>query len=252
MPKNSYWKDTYKIRGYQTDIKGKLSVQNICNFLLEGAANHARVLDVSVSKLLEKDLTWMLSRFHFRIERYPESDEIIHLKTWPSGVKKLFSCRDFIIYDAENFPIIKATSGWLVVDINRRRPIRLPQFILDVQRKDAERAIDEDLGKLDRREEYEREKTFDVRIGDIDFNRHVTSTSYIDWILETLDMDFQKMHDLKEMAIEYRAEAFYGERIISQTSIFREDNSIIGEHKISDRTKTKEHCVAKTCWKAKK
>jgi acyl-ACP thioesterase len=252
MSKNSYWKDTYQVRGYQIDIKGNLSVQNICNFLLEGAANHARILDVSVSKLLENDLTWMLSRFHFRIERYPEPDEILHLSTWPSGVKKLFSCRDFIIYDDEKIPIINATSGWLVVDINRRRPTRLPQFILDVQQKDAERAMDEDFGKLEGREEYEREKEFDIRISDIDFNRHVTSTSYIDWILETVDMEFQESHDLREMAIEYRAEAFYGESIISQTSIFREDELVIGEHKISDQTKTKEHCVANTFWEMKK
>ncbi len=69
-----------------------------------------------MTDLFKKGLTWVLSRFHIEITRYPKWGETVQINTWPSGRGPLFAVRDYEILDAEG-PLAAATSSWLIVDL---------------------------------------------------------------------------------------------------------------------------------------
>ena len=54
---------------------------------------------MAVDQLFKLNMTWVLSRLHVQILRFPFWRERIHLETWPSGKKGKFATRDFLIYD---------------------------------------------------------------------------------------------------------------------------------------------------------
>ena len=52
------------------------------------------------------------------------------LETWPSGIDRLFAIRDFRMVAGEEV-LLRATSEWMVIDVNRRRPVRLPAWVTE-------------------------------------------------------------------------------------------------------------------------
>ncbi|MQY77147.1 MAG: hypothetical protein GH155_05890, partial [Spirochaeta sp.] len=174
------WSQTYTVRTFDLDREQKVSVLSICRYLFDAAGNHAEALDLSVPQLLERDLTWMLSRFFMQIHSYPRWGDEIIIQTWPSGVERFFALRDFIIFNSRKEVVGAATSAWLTIDLKLRRPLPAVKLfnnqdmILDYR---SSKALPAKLPPVDK---SQKEQDFNVRYSDLDLNEHVTSTSYID------------------------------------------------------------------------
>ena len=130
-----FWKEDFKIRAYEAGIDGRVSIQSVCNYLLESASNHAAHMDVSVKKLFKMNLTWVLSRFHVRMYQYPHWPETIRIETWPVHKDSFYAIRDYRLLDAKNNEIGVATSSWMMIDFKARKPVALPDFIDALQNK---------------------------------------------------------------------------------------------------------------------
>ena len=89
----------FQVRSYEIDSRGKAKFTSILNYLQESASNHATRLGVSVVDLFPKNLTWVLSRYHIKIFKYPSWNESIKINTWPSEMDNLFALREFEILD---------------------------------------------------------------------------------------------------------------------------------------------------------
>jgi medium-chain acyl-[acyl-carrier-protein] hydrolase len=95
------------------------------NFMQDAASKHAEALGVSVRRLLSENYTWLLARLKIKIASYPGINERIQLATWPSGTQQLFALRDFELRNENDQVIAAAVSAWLVIDVQRRRPVRI-------------------------------------------------------------------------------------------------------------------------------
>ena len=85
---------SYKIRSYEIDPKGKAQLYTLLNYFQDAAGEHAAELGVSITDLFAKRMTWVLSRYHIKILRYPLWGEAVKVVTWPSGSRGLFALRD--------------------------------------------------------------------------------------------------------------------------------------------------------------
>ncbi len=243
-----YWIEDFEVRYYQCDLNGYLSLQNLCHFLIETALYHAEDLGVSVEQLQQNNLTWMLSRLILEIDRLPARQEKITIKTWPSGARKLFSCRDFLIFDESGKEIARATTGWLVVDMIKRRPVRLPEYVLKIQNNSAQRVIERDFASFTSETEYCSESRFNVLNSDIDINNHVTAVSYIDWIINSIPLNFYAKKLICELEIEYRYEAVINESVHVYTSSDTSEQVNTLFHRVKNSSEDKMHAVAQTRW----
>jgi acyl-ACP thioesterase len=212
---NTY-SEKFKVRSYEVDVTGRVTVLTISNFLQEIAGNHAGELGVSVDKLFEKNMTWVLSRLHLQMYSYPFWREMVNVETWPSDAYGKFATRDFEIYNSKHKLIGKATSSWMLIDLKKMRPITMPDFIMSIERPEKPRAIKDNFEKLPQLEKIEYKNSYKVRLSDLDINQHVNNVNYIEWAIETIPVAIRKKFMLSEIEISFRSQGKYGDSVESR------------------------------------
>ena len=206
----------YIVRSYEIDSGGLVRPLTILNYLQDAAGEHAARLGVSVPALLKRNMTWVLSRYHLHFHSFPPAHSRITLRTWPSAREGRFVLRDFQLVDAEENPLVLATSSWMLIDLKTRRPVRIADALPDLPAV-PRRSIHDSFESLPVLEECHCELPFRVRHSDLDLNQHVNNTVYVDWALETLPKDVIGRFRPKKIEVSYRAEARYGDRIMSRS-----------------------------------
>jgi medium-chain acyl-[acyl-carrier-protein] hydrolase len=209
-----YGKDFF-IHTYESDFEGRARFVSLLNFLQDAAGDHATLLGWSVLDLFKKNMTWVLSRYHVRVLRYPAWGERLHVVTWPSGRHGYFALRDFDVTDGDGKPVLVWTTSWMVIHLDRKQPVKLDElFPSNVFLE--KRALADDFAPLPSVEAAEREVPFKVEMGHLDLNKHVNNTVYIQWALEALPGDILSRRRPAEAEVSYRAEAFYGDAVVSR------------------------------------
>jgi medium-chain acyl-[acyl-carrier-protein] hydrolase len=246
MQKDGIWHEHFRIRADEMDRFGRLSPLALFNYLQEAAGRHAHNLGVGVHQLLEKKQNWMLSRFFMQIETYPRYGDEITVQTWPCGVDRFFALRDFLILDHKHHIAGRAASGWLLIDLESRRILRLEQLLEHCTV--AKRALNKDLKKLPQPLIHEIQKEYTVRLNDIDVNQHANSVAFLEWILEAIPLSTQNSQLLSSIEINYQSEAKYDEKITSSTHI---DDTVQNTwlHSIQKKQSGEELARARTSWK---
>jgi acyl-ACP thioesterase len=203
------------VRYHELDSHGNVSPVTLLNYLQDTAGLHATQLGVAVSDLRKLGLTWVLSRIHLIVTRYPRAEDSVVVRTWPATRQGLFSCREFELTGAGEVLFGRATTSWAALNIASRRPVkleeRLPAYPLLPRR-----AIDDDFATLPHFPETSTlEYTFRVLRSDLDTNHHVNNAIFAGWALETVP-DEIAAGTLTELEISFRAEVLYGETVLSR------------------------------------
>lgn len=240
------WKETYTIQTFDLDAEQRSSVPALCRYLLDAAGIHADALGFSVPQLNERDLTWMLSRFRLRMERIPRWREELTVETWPSGMERLFAMRGFQLSGRGGSPLGAAGSAWLLINTASRRPVR-PQTLFAGFSFPRPQILAPSLDKLSSPGRLDTELGFRVRYSDLDINQHVTTTSYVDWLLEAVPLETRRCCVLRELEISFLAESLYGESLLSRTQYFSADPPLFLHSLVRDQD-GQELLRARTLW----
>jgi len=240
--------EQYTVRANEIDSRGRLSYVSLFNYLFDAAGKHAHELGVALHELLAGNYAWVLSRMAVRVNFYPGWRDTITVETWPSGVQRVFAFRNFRVSDQHGRTVGTAVSSWLVISTETRRPIRMKQFLEKMNRVFPDEVPEGAPEKLPRAGETECEKRFHVRYRDIDLNNHVTSVSYMEWVIESLPADVLRDGMLEELEINYLAETFFGDRVISGCSA-QDGERTVFIHRIDREGDGQELVRAKTVWK---
>ena len=176
------------------------------------AEAHATLYGCGYHHLIGKNIVWVLSRMKVEVIRMPEWNEPVRLDTWHKRVERIFALRDFILYDAHETPIIKATSAWLLMDVHARKMLRVEHILPHLAQVDIPQdAIKSVPDKLTAPEEHTWviEKDHHVAYSDIDLLNHVNNTKYVEWALDCLPLgdDTPNMHEMTSFQINFNVEA---------------------------------------------
>lgn len=242
------WKysESFRIRGYEVDETGRAPVQACCAFMEEAAGRHAEALGFGVEVLQERGVTWVLARMQFEIYELPLSTDTVVVETWLVEVERLQFRRDFLLSDGNGREFIRAVTDWVIIDLDSRRLLKIPDFIAAHQPPDAPRALVKEKLRIEGQEHAPELKSFIVRKADIDRNRHVNNVRFSDWMLESVPEEFAK-RSLCAMQIIYRAEALYGDTVIARGSEGENPGEFLhGLYRDSDG---QELVRAKTIWR---
>jgi acyl-ACP thioesterase len=244
------WHEEFRIRNYEVGPSGGITVQSLFHYLIETAGNHAKHLGVSMTDLFAQGQTWVLSRLHLRVQRYPAWPTTIRVDTWPSGRQTLFALRDFRLTDTEGQEVGTATSSWMIIDVKRRRPVKIPEIYEDFINHEKGRALASDFARLPALERPDVERQFTIRLSDLDINQHVNAVRYLDLALESVPLPIQHSAMLTDLEIDYRAESVYGDSVTARCQVETEgtDNRVI--HSLSQQETGKELTSLVTMWRA--
>ncbi len=246
--KRKYFQRKFDIRIYECDFQGRLQALSLFNFMQELASAHADRLGFSVQQLMQKQMTWVLSRLHLKLFKSAYWKDTLLGRTWPSGRVGKYALRDFAFYNGQGELIAAATSSWMVIDLQHRRPLKLDDlFHLDFIRR--YRALPDDFPPLPEVTQTEEEKEFSVGFTDLDMNRHVNHVRYISWAMESLPENFLFQHFPTEVEVSYRKEVFLGDQVISKVQSIIEEQSILYYHQLFLKRSGEEIARFRTRWK---
>lgn len=245
--KDKIYTKKYQVHYYELNFLGKAHLLALLNYLQDAAGEHATMKGLYGPELVKKNLTWLLSRYHIKVLRYPALGETIEVLTWPSAKQEIFTLRDFEIKDSKGNCLLVATTSWILLNLEKKQPARLDDvlpesFIL------ARRALEDDFPSLVQLEKSEKELVFPVLIRDLDINRHVNNTVYIQWALETVPEDILNSKQPIEIEVSFRAEAFYGDCVVSRIQRLKGEKNATFLHQIINQKNGAELSRLKTIW----
>ncbi len=204
---------SYRVSSADTDMYARLRLGAIINILIQSAIESADQLGFGFEAFKQHKLFWVVSRFTVEIGRPLKWNEACETETWPKDLDKLLYLRDFLIRDEHQETIARATSGWLAVDAVTRSP-RLIEGVADsmfteLSKKHAIETQPEKLGPV----HGEEVALINVTYFDLDVNRHVTSTRYFDWMMDTFSPEFHRKNYPKKVSINFMKEIKSGDTI---------------------------------------
>lgn len=242
------YKKSFYIHNFATDKNGQLTPYNILQYFVEASSAHT---DVLLKNVLDEDslnLGWMIYRWKVKFNKYPKAKEKIYVETWASKLDRFYAYREFRMTNEKDEILAEASTVWIIVDMEKKRPIRMPSIVGD-NFKVTGKSNFQDFDKF--REEIKPENNIDfkVRRSDIDYNNHVNNSKYLLWILESLEEDIYENYKLSELEIIYKKEIKYGDTILSGNILHKkEDSEIIFYHNISGKRDDSDHAYGKTTW----
>ena len=248
MP-DKYFKKTYDIRAYECDYKGRVSPLSVFNFMQDMASLHADVLGFSVQTLMQQKMTWVLSRIHLKFTGMICWGEKLLGRTWPSGTQGNYALRDFHLVNTRKQSIAVGTSSWMIIDLEKRKPLKFEK-VLDMSRiVNLERALLDDFLPLPPLDSYDSEKKFHVRYTDLDVNRHVNHVAYIEWGLEAIPESVLLKAYPVEIEVGYRQEVYYNDLIFSRAKQVVNADIPTFHHQIFSEKTGAEIARMRTKWK---
>jgi acyl-ACP thioesterase len=202
----------FLITPQEVDYTKKCRITNLLSCILNTAGLAAANHGFGVPQLVPRGLAWVLSRFSVEIFDFPTKYENISVQTWIEDVNKLVSSRSMQVVDKNGKPLAKASSLWAVIDVQTRRPVNILET-LDL--KNFAAGSLHDVKPACKIEPFEGQclKKHRVVYSDTDFNKHVNSVKYIEWVVDTYDLERFAKKQIKTIHVNYLQEAMFGEEV---------------------------------------
>ena len=207
------WQENITIRFGNVDRSNRLTLGAAFAFFQEAAISHAVVLGVGLDAMTQNGQAWLLSRLSVFMERRPLCGETVTIRSWPRGPEKLFCLRDYDIVDQDGKVIVRGRSGWLVIDMEKRRPLRVDIVTEKLPLNEGMDALLSGPAGLGAREIIVPAGDRKAAYSDIDYYGHVNNVSYVKWIEDLTAPDLLDKADQIRLDINYMSETMPGEKV---------------------------------------
>lgn len=192
------------LKTYQTDRYGFIRPLMLMNELQAVADRHAELLNCGRTYCIEHGIAWVVTHYLVDIIELPREAEELTFITWPSAHDVLKATRDFEIRGKDGRLMVRATSQWILIDIEKRRPVKLLEHLPEWEII-PERTYDR---TFERFPDFETTKshTFRCRYDDVDVNQHINNAVYAVWATESVGFDFRNKHQLRGIELNFKKE----------------------------------------------
>jgi acyl-ACP thioesterase len=188
------------------DQSDRLTLAATFHYFQDAATSHAEHLGVGRESMAQTGQVWILSRMSVLLERRPAYREQVTVRSWPRGWEKLFALRDYDIRDASDTPVVRGRSGWIILDMEKRRPLR-PQGIMgELPLNEGLDALPSGAAGLEARDHLVKAAERTALYSDVDYNGHVNNARYIEWIQDVLPPGTLEAAEKMRLDINYLTE----------------------------------------------
>ena len=242
------YKEELTIKSFQTNKYGKASITSLFNILIEAAWAHAQVMDWGYDSLKSNNLFWVLSRMYFQVEKYPAWQDKITLNTWSAGTDGIYAYREYILENESGEVLLRASSAWLILDMENRKIFRLSDFRSTFPKLIELRAC-RNPKRIKPDTHSENLNYYPVLFSEIDINQHFNSVKYVERVLDDFGVDFLNAYEPAELEVNYLKEGQAGDRIaVTRTQLSENEflNCLVRESDDADL------CAMRILWRERK
>ena len=197
----------FQIPCYNTDMSRRLKPASFMDLAQEAATLHANILGFGYDDLIVSGNAWIISRMRVVFVDTPKWRENVTLATWHKGLNRLFFLRDFLMTDNDGNVKVKATTSWLVLNLDTRRLVRDPK-LLDEGKTCTENVIETPADKVDMPKDAEVKLVMEheAAYSDLDMNGHVNNAMYMQWAMNAVNYEISSERPVKEFTINFNHE----------------------------------------------
>jgi acyl-ACP thioesterase len=200
------WQETFSLGFKDVDPSDRLTLGAVFDYFQEAAIKHAEQLGVGRAAMAQTGQGWILSRMSVTMDTRPRYGETLTLRSWPRGTERLFALRDYDIRDSAGTPVVRGRSGWLIVDMQKRRPLRPQEVVSKLPPNPDLDALGDGAPALTAREGLIKVGERRAAYSDIDYNRHVNNARYIQWIQDSTEPERLEQAAYMRLDINYLRE----------------------------------------------
>lgn len=215
----------FTIPCYETDASWRLKPASFMDMAQEAAGQHAVYLGFGYDDLIKTNTAWILSRVNIHFIDTPKWREEVTLTTWHKGLGRLFFLRDFIMTDKDGRERVKATTSWLVLNLETRRLVRDPK-LMEEGTVCGEHVLETPADKVQMPKDVEPELAMEhvVAYSDVDMLGHTNNAMYMQWSMDAVEYDLVSERSVKELTINFNHETKAGDKVaIYRASVEKED-----------------------------
>ena len=227
----------FHIPCYNTDAAWRLKPAAFMDLAQEAAGLHAVELGFGYEDLIKNNTAWILSRVNIKFVDTPLWRDDVTLTTWHKGANRLFFLRDFIMTDKDGKERVKATTSWLVLNLETRRLVRDP-MLMEEGTVCTENVIETPADKVQMPKDVPAELVLEhsVAYSDVDMNNHTNNAMYMQWAMDAVDYETASAKAVKEITINFNRETKAGDVVaIYRACVEKEDGlHVFVEGKVED------------------
>lgn len=207
---------TYQTRvGFsQVDKDRVMKMDSLMALFQDVTCFQGEEIGVGFDYLEPRKQAWILNAWQIEIKRFPQFNEKVTVGTFPTSFKGFIGTRNFILKDAEEEVLVMANSIWTFMDMEKMRPKKVEENILQKYELEEPLSMDYPDRKIvisDTQDWNVSEKdAIVVNENYLDSNMHVNNGQY----MQMAERFFSKDIGYNRVRVEYRNQARLGDIII--------------------------------------
>lgn len=172
------------------DVSKEVKIHRIMEFMQDLATTHADKLGFGWDDMDANGLFWVVSKvkivFHRKVDRGVRR---FKLYTWPVSQGRAYIERRFEAADEQGINLFSATTLWMILDRDTRAiaPRETVAKYYKADFDDSPCGADVNFSRIRRDGGYLLNYERTIRRTDLDINRHVNNTNYVNYALDVLD-----------------------------------------------------------------
>jgi len=157
----------------------------------------------------------------------------------------MYAYREYIIEDQLNNILLRASSAWLILDIENHKIFRLSEYRSTFPKLTVNNAcrIPQRIKPLAHPDEM---IFYPVVFSDLDINQHFNSVKYVERVLDNFSLDFMNGYEPAELEVNYLKEGQAGDEIAVTTNQLADNETI---HSLVRQSDQADLCVMKIGWR---
>ena len=129
----SVFRQELLLRSKDVDMYRRLRTSELFRLLQEASIRHTEQLGMGREKTLDRGLLWVLLLQTAQIERIPEYDERVVLRSWPGRTMHLLFPRFYSMETAAGEPLLRASALWGLVDRETRKMVFPERYGVEIE-----------------------------------------------------------------------------------------------------------------------
>lgn len=203
---------TSRVRYSEIGEDGNMTLFSLFNNFQDCCTFHGEEAGVGLDWNMEHRQGWVIANVQCVLKRMPRFGEYLEIATWASGFRGMIARRNFRMENTSGELLAEAATEWIFMDLDSRKPIRIPQEQADAYGIHPEEVLHNDCGgrKVRMPEDGIRERSFQIQEHHLDTNGHVNNAQYIRMALPYLPAGMA----VRRLRVEYKTQALLGDTVV--------------------------------------
>lgn len=188
----------------------------ILESMQDASGHHCDLLGIGRDDLRSRGLVWVVNRYELVMDSYPRFGDTVLVETFPLPTRHGFYPRYYAFHGEDGQEYGYGCGLWSVLDLEKRAMVSGPLLAdslpdnRDLQAKLKMPAL---AKGLDAEPECD---AFLPGFTDLDDNRHVNNTKYMDWCVNALGIDTMSQSTFSHLIINYHREIRPGQQVCTE------------------------------------